>query len=165
MFLDVAISEWAVSLGSKAASLAVFFSTYLPYILGALILIWVLVKREKRVFVELAGAAIFSRLFIVEGIRFLWDRTRPFVELGFSPLVEHAPTGSFPSGHAAFFFALSAVVFTKDKKTGTVFLLLSSLVVLARVAVGVHWLSDVVAGAVIGVLSAWVVLRVSKSLR
>ncbi|MDP3901065.1 MAG: phosphatase PAP2 family protein [bacterium] len=159
MGIDVAISEWAFSLGRQAEPLVVFLAQYLPYLLGAAVLIWVLQRRDGKIFLQLAATAILSRLIFVEAIRFFWDRSRPFIELGFTPLIEHDPSGSFPSGHAAFFFALSAVVFAKDKKTGMVFLFLSSLIVVARVFAGVHWFSDVLAGAVIGVLSAWLILK------
>lgn len=46
-----------------------------------------------------------------------------------------------------------------NKKAGIVFLILSSITVLARVLSGIHWFSDVVVGAVIGIVAAWIIVR------
>ena len=57
---------------------------------------------------------------------------------------------SFPSGHAALLFALAAVFSIRWPKWRWVWFSIAGLVALSRVAIGVHWPSDVVAGALIG---------------
>ncbi|MBI4123022.1 MAG: phosphatase PAP2 family protein [Parcubacteria group bacterium] len=137
----------------------VFSAKYLPHLVFLGILGWFALNLRRTIFWELVGTAILSRVVITETIRLLWHRARPFAELGFRPLVEHSASGSFPSGHAAFFFALSAVVYARNKKMGIVFLLLSAVIAASRVMAGIHWPSDVLGGAAIGIGSALVVMR------
>ncbi|RLC39334.1 MAG: hypothetical protein DRH33_03145 [Candidatus Nealsonbacteria bacterium] len=96
-------------------------------------------------------------------IRFLWPRTRPFLENGINLLVEKINQPAFPSGHAAFFFALSLIVLFYNKKAGILFFIASILICLGRVIVGIHWPSDILAGAVVGLFSAWLVNKFFKS--
>ncbi|MBI4217456.1 MAG: phosphatase PAP2 family protein [Parcubacteria group bacterium] len=148
----------------QIVNLAIVFSaTYLPFLVFLGIMGWFVLNLRRRIFWELAGAAILSRLVITELIRLLWHRARPFVELGFRPLVEHSASASFPSGHAAFFFALSGIVFAYNKKAGMLFLLLSAVITVSRVMAGIHWPSDVLGGAVIGIGSALIVMYFLKN--
>mgnify|MGYP001589602299 CR=1 FL=1 len=137
----------------------VFFAKYLPHLVFLGILGWFVLNLRRTIFWELAGAAILSRAVITETIRLLWHRARPFAELGLQPLVEHSADASFPSGHAAFFFALAAVIYAHDKKMGIAFFLLSAVISASRVMAGIHWPSDVLGGAVIGIGSAFLVKR------
>ncbi len=135
--------------------LTIFLGKYLGYLLvaGLLVFFWKNRKQYPRLIWETIAAAILSRGFVTETIRFFWHRTRPFVEQNFVPLIPHADSASFPSGHATFFFAIGTVLYLHNKKAGTIFLLGSALIGIARVLAGVHWPSDVVAGVVIGITS------------
>jgi undecaprenyl-diphosphatase len=92
----------------------------------------------------------------------LWYRARPFVEQGFTPLIEHSPSASFPSGHATFFFALGTVLYLYNKKAGALFLLAAAILSAARVAAGLHWQSDIIAGAAIGIVAGVLVVWISR---
>lgn len=63
---------------------------------------------------------------------------------------------SFPSGHTASAFALAAVLSfsVKNKKYSVLFLILAALVGYSRMYLGQHFIDDVLAGSVIGVLSS-----------
>ncbi len=149
-------------------SIAIFFAAYFQYFLvGALLIFLFFGKGEElkknRLTVGLAFlAVIVSRLGLTEIIRWLWARPRPFAEYDFTPLISHDLSASFPSGHAAFFFALAAVVFLFNKKAGWWFLAGSFLISLARVFVGVHYPSDILAGVVVGIFSGWLVAEIYK---
>jgi len=132
-------------------SLAIFFAEYCIYILAGLVflVLWRRWGAIQRVFI----ATILVRLGIVELIRFFWQRPRPFPE---------NTESSFPSGHAAFSFALSFVVYQYNKKAGIFFFTASFLIVISRVFLGIHWLSDIVAGALIGIFVGWLVLRIFR---
>jgi len=62
---------------------------------------------------------------------------------------------SFPSGHATTAFALAAVLGFLSERWFYPALLLAAMIGLSRVTLGVHYPSDVLAGAVIGLLGAY----------
>lgn len=145
--------------------LAIFFAKYFEYALILFLIVLLVVNFKKHwriVLVSLASAAI-SRFVLATLIRVLWFRPRPFVSLNFIPLINQSPAeASFPSGHASFYFALSTVVFLYNKKIGIFFYISSFLIVLARVFIGIHWPSDILAGALIGILTGWIGYKISK---
>src|SRR4030042_1195681 len=141
-------------------SLAIFFAEYLGYFLVAILILFLL-KDTKKYWPMTAmalAAAVISRFIITEIIRFFWERSRPFVDNTVNLILGHDATNSFPSGHAAFFFAISTVVYSYNKKAGTLFLIASFLISLARVFAGVHWPTDIIGGALVGILSGWIIL-------
>lgn len=139
-------------------SIAIFFAQYFIYyiIAGAVVVFYLIeIKKEQIRYLFLAGASIvLSRLMITELIRLIWHRPRPFIGHQVNQLIEHSASGSFPSGHIAFLFALATAVYFFNKKFGIAFFIISFLVGLARVFVGIHYPLDIFWGIVIGVLSA-----------
>ena len=131
---------------------------YLGYGLIAFVVFKALTKREY-IFSLIAG--FLSYYGIVEIIRMFSFKSRPFDDIVCSVLIEHKATSSFPSGHSAFFFALSYVVWHQNKKAGWVLFSLSSVISLSRVVSGVHWPSDILVGALIGVLIGWLMTQTS----
>lgn len=145
-------------------TLAIFLAKYLAYVLGLSIFLFLLVNWKKylpMVFKGLA-AGILARFGITELIRFIWPRTRPFLEGNVSLLLEKINQAAFPSGHTAFFFALSLIVYFYNKKAGILFFVASTLMGVARVSSGVHWPTDILAGAVVGLFSAWLIHRIFR---
>ncbi|MDD2921665.1 MAG: phosphatase PAP2 family protein [Anaerolineales bacterium] len=96
---------------------------------------------------------------VVLAIKFLVRRERPQGEWG--GIYRNTDPHSFPSGHAARAF-LIAVVATPLAPAWLVILLWiwAPLVSLARVAMGVHYLSDVAAGAILGIIVGAVGLQI-----
>ncbi len=137
----------------------VFMAEYLPYLLGAALLVFIFkrkgLKEKVSAFLYLVFAGIVSRYVLVSVLKFFVPRARPFVSLGFSPLVGRGGF-SFPSGHAAFFFAVSLILLALNRKWGIWFLIFSSMSSIADVFVGVSWPSDILAGILVGFLTFWV---------
>ena len=99
------------------------------------------------------AAVILSRLVFTEIIRYFYPHLRPFILYKFTPLIfDYA--NSFPSGHAAFFFALAAIIFLFHKKWGIAYFTGTLIIVLSRIIAGVHWPMDILGGLVVGVGSA-----------
>jgi len=156
-------------------SLILFFAKYHIYLMTAAILaaacaaLFRRFSEARRPLWEMAifsiSSALVARLGVTELIRFFYNRPRPFeiVELGHK-LLEHSSGGSFPSGHAAFVFALAAAVWAYYPRLGILFLLSAFLVGLSRIAAGVHWPSDILGGALVGIGTAWLLSFIFKNL-
>ena len=156
-------------------SIVIFCAEYLPYILIAgFLLILIFSKktlREKIKFFIFAAISIFlSRVVITEIIRYFYFHPRPFVNNAVHQLIFHETTGSFPSGHTAFFFALATAVtlgHLVSKRTLSVpiiFFAGAVLIGVARVIAGIHWPFDILSGAVIGIISSVLVAKFFKKL-
>lgn len=145
-------------------SLGIFFAKYFEYVLILCLILFLVLnfkKRWKTVIVAFVSA-VLARFVIVEFIRWLWQRPRPFIANNVNLLLDYPNKASFPSGHAAFYFALSTIVYFYNKKIGILFYLGSFLICLARVFVGIHWPTDILAGAIIGILFGWLIYKISK---
>ncbi|MBU6389754.1 phosphatase PAP2 family protein [Patescibacteria group bacterium] len=136
-------------------SFIIFGASYLFLIvgLGAAYLFFVLPK-EKRLSYVLAGAISgIIALILTKLAGAAYFDPRPFTH-GTHALIQHAPDNGFPSDHSVLSFTIALLVFTYNRRLGTVLMALAVLVAVCRVAVGVHTPLDVIAGAGIGLVSA-----------
>ena len=93
-------------------------------------------------------------------------RVRPYEMIeGLERVIEAQMDFSFPSGHATNSFACAWVIFRAAKrKVGVPALALAILIALSRVYVGVHYPTDILVGALVGVLSATLAMRIVPAL-
>jgi len=169
MDIDFSLFQHINNLAGQYAwldALMIFLSQYLGYVLVAIVLLFLLLNYKKYLLMVVSGltAAMAARLGVVELIRLFFPRARPFVENNVNLLVSEVQQPAFPSGHAAFFFALSTVVYFYNKKAGIVFFVASFLISVARVFVGLHWPLDIVAGALVGVSVGYSIIFLSRRL-
>jgi undecaprenyl-diphosphatase len=103
-----------------------------------------------------AGFSALLALGIAQVITDLWDRPRPFVAHPGSAhlFISHASDASFPSDHATAAFAIAVSILLRSRKAGWLALAMATVLAVARVAVGVHYPSDVIAGAALGTACA-----------
>ncbi|MFH1280522.1 MAG: phosphatase PAP2 family protein [Candidatus Beckwithbacteria bacterium] len=139
--------------------LAIFFAKYLVYLL--IVIAFLFFLRRRKAILQLLLAGFLSKFVIVDLIKFLWERPRPYVGNSINQILEYTGA-SFPSGHAALSFAVSVVVYKYNKKAGILFFVASFLISISRVFVGIHWPTDILAGALVGLFSGWLVLKISK---
>lgn len=89
-------------------------------------------------------------------------RMRPFEKLGIVSLVAPPDKYSFPSGHTAAAFVMANILSVFFPASFYLFFLWASAVGVSRIYLGVHYPSDIAAGAVLGYLSSqigiWIVL-------
>lgn len=142
--------------------LARFSSTVLPAValLGALVLLPWRGAAGRRALAAALLAVLLAWL-VARGLSAAWPTPRPFaLGLGHQGLA-HKATASFPSSHAsvAFSFGLALWARWPCPWGGGLPLLLAALVAWSRVALGLHFPVDVLAGALVGGLSAWLALR------
>jgi len=100
--------------------------------------------------------AIIASLALYWAIKFTVRRKRPF-ELLKSVNAEVPPLDkySFPSGHAMNNLSVGFTVFADTPGIGWVMIFMPVTWGLLRVYYGVHWLSDVIGGIILGLLSFW----------
>ena len=157
--MDQQIFSWLYNLADKNQLLdwfLMFLAEYLIFILAIAAVILILKEknwRRRAYFAALVTiSTILSRGIFTELIQFYYHRPRPFAAMDFEPLIYHAATSSFPSGHMAFFSVVLAV-WLINRRAGAWFFVGSILIGLGRVAVGVHWPSDILGGILVGALS------------
>lgn len=105
-------------------------------------------------------------------LKTVFDRPRPsLVDPAVHPLVAVPHSGAMPSGHAAGAFAAALAVGLFHPRLRWPLLGLAALIAFSRVWLGVHYPTDVLAGAAIGAaiaLAAWLLMirgggRVSRA--
>ncbi|MBS1678054.1 MAG: phosphatase PAP2 family protein [Actinobacteria bacterium] len=105
-----------------------------------------------------AGLSAGLALAIGKVISELVDRARPFVTdpHGVHLFSGHAADPGFPSDHATGAFAVAMAIWLRNRRWGTVALIAAAVLSVGRVAIGVHYPSDVLAGAALGCAAALV---------
>src|SRR3954454_19188097 len=97
--------------------------------------------------VAAAGLAVGAAALIAGVVA----RPRPFVaDHHIHLFLAHAPDPGFPSDHATAAFAIAAVLMARLGRRAIPVLIAAAVLAAARVLVGIHYPSDVLAGAVLG---------------
>ena len=104
-----------------------------------------------------ASAALAYAVAFV--IHHAWSRPRPYSSHLISHPWSNTTDASFPSDHTTVSFAIAFAILAFDSVAGVVFLLIAVIIAVGRLFIGAHYPSDVVAGLVIGLLAAGVVVR------
>jgi undecaprenyl-diphosphatase len=106
------------------------------------------------------AAALSAGLALAVGkvISELVDRARPFVADpgGVHLFSGHVADAGFPSDHATAAFAIAVAILLRKRGWGIVALVAATVLAIGRVAIGVHYPSDVLAGAALGAAAALV---------
>lgn len=133
------------------------------FCLLALAVLWYLGSSYWKQRAIALGLSIIVTAIVVMAIKFSVKRRRPDGEWG--GIYRATDPHSFPSGHATRAVMLAVMSLALGPTwLGVLLLIWAPLVALARVAMGVHYLSDVVAGASLGVFMGVVMSLVVKLL-
>ena len=139
----------------------VFLADYLGYFLIAALLLMFFLRFSKfwRSVLGALLSALLARLVFTNIVYWIWARPRPFEATEANLLLEAPGNASFPSGHAAFYFAIAFFLFYRNKNAGALFFTGALLMGLARVFVGIHWPLDILGGIFVAGVSALLVKK------
>jgi undecaprenyl-diphosphatase len=159
--VGVATRDWLEDPSTALAALAV------PLYAIATIGLWFVARPYHGTRWKLASVSALTAAALAmaanQAIAHLWERPRPYVTHGMSHvLAASSPDPSFPSDHAAAAFAIAFAVLAFSRAAGLGFLAGATLIGLSRIALGLHYPSDVLAGAVVGWASATVVVHLGR---
>ena len=156
---DFSVGQWGVDHATRWSTdvlrlVTQLGSTYVVVAILVLVALVELVRVPNKWVPVFLVAVVAGDVVLVNTIKGLLDRVRPT----FDPIAESLGP-SFPSGHsalAAAFYAAAALVLARRRSPRTRALLAGGAVSLAvavacrRVLLGVHWMSDVIAGLAFG---------------
>lgn len=162
--MDARIVEVLNSLVGRSAALdgiaRVLVSDYFAPVTGSLFLLglWFAGSgtpaRFRNQLATMAGAlAVGGANLSTSIVNDFYFRPRPFADMDVRPLFYQPTDSSFPSNGAAVGFALAAALFAYHRRLGLAMGVIALAWVLARVYAGVHYPTDVLAGAGIGVVN------------
>jgi undecaprenyl-diphosphatase len=110
-----------------------------------------LAKRNALFATAFTAMCVWSADLIALGLKAATDRARPFETIPQADALLKATVGqSMPSGHAATSFAGAVILSYFLPRSAPYVFLLATAIAFSRIYVGVHYPSDVVAGAALG---------------
>lgn len=129
--------------------------------LFALFLVWLLTKNPWHTTSAMMAVGVLTLAVTILPTKYLIRRRRPEGDWG--SIYRRTDPHSFPSGHAAraFLILVLGIVFAPVWFVIAV-VIWAPLVCLARVMMGVHYLSDVIVGAAVGVVWGVIIWLVSS---
>ena len=113
-----------------------------------------------RNFMIMALALILTAIMI-QALKALFDRERPFYAYSFIEKLSTGGGSSFPSGHTmeAFVMATTIGLLFRNQWLMVPVLIWAMLVGYSRLALGVHYPTDVIGGMIIGTGIGWLVTK------
>jgi len=115
-------------------------------------------ERNQRAILR-ALIALFMANIILKLCNLTYFRPRPFVGHEVNLLFYRPTDSSFPSNPATVGFSVATAIWLYDRRLGALLLGLAAPFGLSRIYCGVHYPSDVIAGALLGALSAYLVVK------
>ncbi|HSP48281.1 MAG TPA: phosphatase PAP2 family protein [Clostridiaceae bacterium] len=159
-FDNAAVVYIHTRLRSKMMDYFFIGATYLGsdvFAVGVILGLLLLPGSNFTAFAKNSALALVLSSVTVGVLKYFVKRKRPFeVILELESLKIGIDQFSFPSGHTTAAFALAATIafLTPNPFISTVYVVLAAIVAMSRVYLGVHYPSDVTAGALIGTLYA-----------
>lgn len=120
-----------------------------------LVVVLLILPKTRKTGIIVAAALLMDLILCNLILKNLVARVRPYdVNTAIAILIKKPLDFSFPSGHtAASFAAMTALFLAKMKKAWIAALILAVLIAFSRVYFYVHYPTDVLGGAVVGILS------------
>jgi len=114
--------------------------------------------RNQRAVIFIALALLFCNA-LIKDLSYVYFRPRPFATESVKLLFYRPSVSSFPSIPIEVAFSFAAGAWYANRRVSRMLFILGTLYALARVYAGVHYPSDVIAGALIGAGMVSIVVR------
>lgn len=137
--------------------IVIFFAKYAIYVLAIfMIYLWFTKPRMRRALIASVLIFIVAEI-LAKGLGLLIEHPQPFATLpNVYQLIEKKVGNSFPSDHTVLAFSICTTLFLGSRaKAKPLYLVLAFLVGIGRIWVGVHYPVDVLVGALLGAVSAF----------
>ncbi|MCI1958935.1 MAG: phosphatase PAP2 family protein [Clostridia bacterium] len=147
----------AIHQNSCLKKVVVFSDTHLPKIVMWIfygMLLYLAIRLDIRIFA--CGIIPWIDFLIVTIIRKNIDSKRPFEALAYEPITPHSKGKSCPSRHASSSVIIAIAVFYIDHVLGIITAIIGAAVCISRVIAGVHYIHDVVYGALISLIFGYI---------
>jgi undecaprenyl-diphosphatase len=149
------VLPWLTYLGSHFA--VIFF----------ILLTWILTKQKK-----ILGHLVLLYAFqsaVIYGLKFLVQRQRPLFFLEMASKLSKGPEEildpSFPSAHAGFSFMMATLLAHWFPRYRILFFIVAAFIGWTRIYLGVHYPTDVIAGALLGYACTKLLIHYTGGLR
>lgn len=131
------------------------------WIILAIILLFI--KKTRKCGILMLISMAFG-LIIGNGIlKNLIARSRPcWIDTGIQLLIKNPTDYSFPSGHTLASFEAATMIFLHNKKLGIISLILAVLIAFSRMYLFVHFPTDILGGAILGILISIIVYKIAQ---
>jgi undecaprenyl-diphosphatase len=134
-------------------------------LLGEVGMIWIIIgvlllcfKKTRRIGICVLSSLVFGTLIGNGILKNLIARDRPcWIDPSVKLLIGNQTDYSFPSGHTLASVESAVSIWLYNRRWGTAALILAFLIGFSRLYLFVHFPSDVVAAAILGVMVAWAV--------
>lgn len=129
----------------------------------ALTAVFLAIPKYRKCGVRMAIALILDLILCNLILKPLAARPRPcWIDEQVKMLVAVPKDYSFPSGHSAASFAAAVSMFTLHRKAGIAALILAVLIAFSRLYLFVHFPTDVLVGAVVGFICAFLAAKMQN---
>lgn len=118
------------------------------YIMIIIVSILVLLYDKRKLIESWISLGVGGILVYI--LKEIFQRTRPYDLLGIKSLVE-TTSSAFPSGHVALVLSVAPLFYEIDKGLFYSWCVLAFFIALSRLYLGLHYLSDVAFGALLGI--------------
>ena len=146
--IRVLMNDYALTTGLVLLLFALWFSGESPT-----------VREQNQRAVLSAIASMFLGNLFVKALNLAFYRPRPFADHTVTLLLYRPSDSSFPSNATSVGFCIATSVWLFNREMGLILYVLASLLGFTRLCGGVHYPSDILGGMLIGVFSAYLIVK------
>lgn len=147
-FIDKNLNGKAIDISMRVCSfLANFGMVFILFLL-----VFLVFPSTKTYFPKIALSLIIQSVIVNGVLKPVFRRQRPFlVDETIIPLIKRPKDMSFPSGHTSAAFTFAAALFFQNTTLGIIAYVFAFFVGISRIYLQVHYPTDVIVGAIIGI--------------